>query len=233
MGGRGGSGGSKGGAGEVSRLHDVDGKSYIDLKGNPLKYADTFDGLPPSIRQKIDSADRKSYNRDKEHLTLVDKDGKVIGEYDGDEGSVTAPRSVRLNAYADNHNHPRRAGVLGGTFSVIDENGNGDMVNFVKLDNIRARTASAKEGIYYIEKTDNFNGKDFLAHMKQFNNARKTADVAKRDDLRWKRQNGQISKKKYESEVKKLVNNSLVSLHNEYLKNQKKYGYRYGLERRK
>ena len=202
-----------------------DGNTTIDLSESPLVYGERDKALTGKAREAIENFENRRYKNKIEFSTFVTEDGSVIEENRGGRGSVGASYLARKTADAMSHNHPRPEGVLGGTFST------GDMSNFVQYKQHTYR-ATAKEGTYSISKGKNFDGKNFLSAFKKAESEITKAAQNEFDSLNSKVRTGALS---YEQAVKKgaIANNKmLVGLHDWFLKNQKKYGYTYTLEKR-
>lgn len=199
----------------------------IDLSSSPLIYGKKDSSLTEKARAVIENFEREKYNASVEHNILVDDDGNIIEQNVGKDGEVSASLNARLTADVYSHNHNRRAGVLGGTFS------DGDMENFIRF-NQRTYRATAKEGTYSISKGKDFDktGKQFVSDFRKYGN--KLFDdtknrVAKLDA---KFSAGKIDYETYIKMHNKLNNRMFVGLHNWLLKKQKKYNYSYTLEQR-
>ena len=209
----------------------VDPKSgeTIDLSGSKLQYTDGPRSLGADKMENIKKLANQIRGKDKENLTIFDNNGKAIYNKEGEADRVSAPQSVRQQGSYDIHNHARREGFLGGTFSVSDNKGQGDMANFVKNNNTQAKFVSAKEGTYYIEKTRDFRANSFYEHMKsaeaRIENKRQSSIKA----LEKQYARHRINYDTYIERHRQIQNKSFVDMHNEFLKNQKKYGYNYGL----
>lgn len=175
--------------------------------------------------------DKAKQIRDKlnEHLVAFDKDGKVVGEREGGLNSVGTTKKMREQTVSDLHNHSRGEGIIGGTFSVKESEKKGDILDFVNNKNLKTSFASTKEGLYYISKKESFKGKQFLSHMQSFEDKTITKMNSSLQSLKERSLSGKISHEGYMTQYRQIMNRALVDMHNEYLKNQKKYGYSYGL----
>lgn len=212
-----------------SSVSDTKSDRNIDLTESPLSYTSGLGNFDGDKMNGVKNIADKIRGKNNENLTLFDSSGNIIYEKEGEAGRVGAPTSIQSQANYDIHNHPRGAGMLGGTFSVVDDKGGGDIQGFVKHNNLQTSFASTKEGIYFISKTDGFKGSQFLMHMK---NAETKIMNGMNKDLKrlGDRYNaGRISYDNYKAEFRRINNKALVSMHNEYLKGQKRYGYIYGL----
>lgn len=201
----------------------------IDLQDSKLSYTSPPQTVDSSHLKNVMQIAKDIQNETKEHLTVFDKNGKVIYEKQGDMNSVSAPKDVMKQASSDLHNHGRGEGVIGGTFSAVESNGKGDIQSLVNNSNLNTSYASTKEGVYYISKTGDFKGKQLLRHMKSVEN--KTMEKMNADLKTLSDRNiaGKISHDIYMAQYNRIVNKALVKMHNEYLKGQEKYGYIYGL----
>ena len=140
---------------------------------------------------------------------------------------MTTPSWIINQSEVFSHIHPRREGVLGGTFSP------GDIEGLGKTREPYFR-AAAKEGTYTIARKPNLDADGLLkAYTKIHNDShRKAEQRGNRAYDEYKR--GQRTYESYASEVAKANNAMLVEQHN-WLRNpqnQKTYGYAYTLERR-
>lgn len=209
----------------------VDPKSgrTIDLSESQLQYTDGPKSIGSERMDTIKSLANKIRGNEKENLTIFDSSGKSIYNKEGEVDRVSAPQSVRQQGSYDIHNHARREGFLGGTFSVRDEKGQGDITNFVNNSNTQAKFISAKEGIYYIEKTGDFKATGFYEHMKSAESSIEKRRQSSIKSLEKQYNSKKISYETYLEKHRQIQNKSFVDMHNEFLKNQKKYGYNYGL----
>lgn len=213
----------------VNSISDNKSNKSIDLSDSPLSYTKPPSTLSKEHLKNIKAQADKIKNESKEHLTVYDKNGKVIYENKGGLNSVSATKDVMKQADTDIHNHGRGSGIIGGTFSVTDKDGKGDVQSLVNNKNLRTSFASTKEGIYYISKTEGFKGSEFIKHMKSVED--RTMRKMNNDLKKLSDQNatGKISHKNYIAQYNKTINKALIEMHNEYLKGQKTYGYVYGL----
>lgn len=201
----------------------------IDLSGSRLQYTSGPESMGDDNLNRVKTLAKDIRDKTNENLTVFDRNNKVIYNKEGTINNVSAPSEVMQQAKYDMHNHTRGTGLLGGTFSVVDSEGKGDMQSFVKHDNLETSFASAKEGIYYISKGSDFKGKRFLNHMRSTESKIMKKMNSDLKQLESKRDTGRISYDTYLNQFRKIQNNALSKLHNEYLKGQKKYGYTYGL----
>lgn len=214
-------------------VEDTKHGSTIDLSGSPLSYTKDQAGLDKKQMKTIKSIADRIKNNSKETLAVFDKDGNKIFEKEGTVDNVSAPKSVMQQAEYDIHNHARGSGMVGGTFSVSDEKGKGDIQSLVNNTNLKTSFASTKEGTYYISKNNDFKGKQFLSHMKSVESRIKENMSQKLKELDNLREKGKIRHEVYMHQYRKIHNKSMVDLHNEYLKNQSRFGYSYGLIKQK
>lgn len=213
----------------VNSITDPKSGNKIDLSESRLQYTDGPQSIGSDRLDTIKSVAKQIKNKDRENLTIFDNTGKAIYNKEGEVDRVSAPQSVRQQGSYDIHNHARRDGFLGGTFSVSDDRGQGDMSNFVKNSNTQAKFVSAKEGTYYIEKTGSFRADSFYKHMKSAETRIEGKRQTSLKNLESQYSRGKISYSTYIEKHRQIQNKSLVDMHNEFLKNQKKYGYNYGL----
>ena len=213
----------------VSSITDPQSGSKIDLSESRLQYTDGPQSIGSDRLDTIKSVAKQIRGKDKENLTIFDNNGKDIYNKEGEVDRVSAPQSIRQQGSYDIHNHARRDGFLGGTFSVSDDKGQGDMSNFVKNKNTQAKFVSAKEGTYYIEKTSNFRADSFYKHMKSAESRIEGKRQSSLKSLENQYSRDKISYNTYLEKHRQIQNKSLVDMHNEFLKNQKKFGYNYGL----
>ncbi len=214
-------------------VKDNKSKSSIDLSDSPLSYTSPLQKMNSEHLENIKNKAKEIMNKTKENLAVYDKNGNKIYEKEGEINKVGAPSSVMQQADHDIHNHGRGAGILGGTFSVVDSKGGGDIQGLVKYDNLKTSFASTKEGVYFISKTDDFKGTRFLTHMKSVETKIMGEMSKKMKELDNMRKSGKITYDQYKARYRRINNNALVSMHNEYLKNQSRYGYVYGLFKQK
>ena len=179
-------------------------------------------------RKGLDAWENKRYGNKIEFAISIDADGRPLqGEVRGGSHSVRTPRWWGDSTTAIlTHNHPRENGGLGGTFS--DE----DIYNFIRGNN-KGKRATAKEGTYWISRMQLFNGAGLRTYVK--NTWQKNQDQLKavRKQLNQDAADNKISKAEYDKKWQKSFNNYLIGLHNDLIAGQEKYGYTYGLEKRK
>lgn len=213
----------------VSSVSDSNNNTKINLSGSPLSYTGEKTVLDKDQIKTIKKIANEIKNKTKENLTAFDSNGKIIYNKEGTGLEVSTPSNIARQERYDIHNHTRGDGVLGGTFSVVDSDGNGDMVGFTKYDNKQAAFASAKEGVYYISKREGFKSKEFLNHMRNFESKAEKQMGSALNDLKSQYDRGNMTYKTYKARYNRIKNKYLVDMHNEYLKNQGRYGYDYGL----
>lgn len=198
-----------------------------DLKDSPLEYGADV-GLTDEARKEVDAFSKKRQTAKVEYGVLLTDDGTQLINKRGGSGSVALPTYLYNQADVMMHNHPRanEPGYLGGTFSA----GRTSDINTFASTNVHTMFATAAEGNYYIHKEQGFDGAGLgryawaeLTKAKQAHNAR-VAALAQQTPMDY---NDYIQKRR------DSWNRMLVDLHNAYLAGQKKYGYTYGLERRK
>jgi len=220
-------------ASNVSRVSDSvsDNKAgaKIDLSDSPLSYTKENTGLSKSQIKTVKQIAEKIKGKTKEDLTAFDKNGKIIYNKEGTGLEVSTPAHIARQESYDIHNHTRGEGVLGGTFSVVDSDGGGDMVGFTKYSNKQAAFVSTKEGVYYISKGENFKPTEFMSHMRSFETNAKSRMKESTAALRAQYGKGNMNYSTYKARYNKIKNRYLVEMHNEYLRNQGRYGYNYGL----
>lgn len=224
MGSRGSNSGGSRGKIKVTGLTDFDG-SNIDLSAYPLQYGGNDAAVSGNVRKVVEEQETKRLKAKVEYLKAFDADGNMVDvERRGGSGSVRMTYN-QVNANTITHNHPREAGVLGGTFSQADIN------NFA---NYRSKTmrASAKEGTYSISKGKNFDAEGTKAHVRSViakaEANHKARGVQTLKDYREKK----ITWDQYLTARNDSFNRQLVEMHNGYAEGAKKYGYTYTLERR-
>jgi len=215
MGGRGASSAISG-SNKVTSLVGRDG-NIIDLSESPLQYGKQAQSLTAGEKLKVLPFEKEHLNANVEHALLVDKAGNVVYTNTGTDGGVRISKSALEKADVLTHNHPRSGrdnlDVLGGTFS------NGDLKAFVG-NNISTMRAAAHEGTYIITKGKNFDGRGLNNYINKAEGKYFSAYWQKARNLKTKEQD-------------KEFNKYLVTMHNEFIKNQKKYGYTYSLEKRR
>ena len=216
-----------------------DGKE-IDLSRSPLRYSDDDKTVQGKVRSTIEKFEKLRATNKIEFARTVDANGDIIEDNRGGRGSVKT--SVRALNQADTftHNHPRSAGVIGGTFSVADIN------NFANYG-VRVYRAAASEGTYSISKGKKFDSAGLKNYYKQVSEAaangakaRNASAKAEYDKVKNSYNAGKATYQQYESawskynsDITRSNNKMLVDLHNGLISGQKKYGYTYTLERRK
>lgn len=200
--------------------------SKIEYEGT-LQYGGKDAGLSEAQRASVENWENKRYTNKIEFSIGFDKDGNALGpEAKGGKGSVRTPSLYHnVEGGAFTHNHPREAGLLGGTFS------QGDLRNFANGKTPNSR-ATAKEGTYSISKTKNFNREGFLSYVQQAQRDFDSETNTKGKALREKIKSGKVSYENIRQESAKVFNTALVNLHNKYLAGQKQFGYTYTLEKR-
>lgn len=201
-------------------------KETIDLTGSPLVYGKDDAGLQGAARTAIEAFEQKRKGAKIEFSTFVMDDGTVIENNRGGKGSVGASLYARNKADVMSHNHPRREGIIGGTFS------DADLSNFGKFNQHTIR-ATAKEGTYSMTKGKNFHGRSLVKDYKIQTALFEAAAGAEVNKLNNDVKTGKISYKKYLAEMNAVNNKMLIQGHNFLLANQKKYDYTYQLERSK
>jgi len=227
-GGRGGQGG--GGNLTIATSATDQGGNTIDLTGFPLKYGEKDSAVSGAARQNIDKWEAQRVKNRIEYSYMTDPNGDPVGEVKGGKTSVSTPVWMKNKAKVFTHIHPRdknSQGYLGGTFSEQD------LTNWsTRAPNIETYRAAAAEGTYSISKGSNFdangfssfaNGEfkkpytDYATYMKGLNN-----DLHK----------GNVSWTDYSKMARDAFNKCMVEKHDMLIANQKKYGYKYTLERR-
>lgn len=212
-----------------SSVNDNKSGSKIDLSDSPLSYTTEKTGLDKRQMSTIKKIANEIKDKTRENLTAFDKNGKAIYNAEGTGTEVSTPAHISRQEAYDIHNHTRGEGVLGGTFSVVDSDGGGDMVGFTNYSNKKAAFASAKEGIYYISKREGFKAKEFMSHMREFETKAERQMKSSLDKLEARYNRTNMTHKVYKKNYNRIKNKFLVEIHNEYLKNQGRYGYDYGL----
>ena len=210
-------------------LTDPKSSNQIDLNNSPLAYTKSPSEVSSGQLSTVKDKAKQIRDKSNEHLVAFDKDGKVVGESEGGLNSVGTTKKMREQTVSDLHNHSRGEGIIGGTFSVKESEKKGDILDFVNNKNLKTSFASTKEGLYYISKKESFKGKQFLSHMQSFEDKTMTKMNSDLQSLKERSLSGKISHERYMTQYRQTMNKALVDMHNEYLKNQKKYGYSYGL----
>ena len=207
------------------------GNTTIDLTGIPLVYGDKDAGVTGKARTVVEAWEDKRGKNKIEYNISVDQDGNIVGdEVKGGRNSVRVPLYALGADMIHTHIHPRAGeneqGVLGGTFST------GDLFNFANYD-VATYRAKAKEGTYSITKTKDFNkNQGFKAYVKDIHDKHDNILSETMKNARSKLKNKTDTYEQYSKEFDKAFNTFLVSMHNDLLEGQKKYGYTYTLERR-
>ena len=228
-----GRGSSKTGGGGVALSAVSQGGTVIDLTEMPLVYGKKDTAMNKAQRATIEAFEAKRVVRQTEYAMLVDAQGNSTipysaGDIKGTSSHVNINSQFWNNAEVLSHNHPRKAAdaVLGGTFS------DADLTQFSSHKNCKTIRAAAAEGTYSMSKTANFNKAGFDSYVtnssKQHYGTYKRAAGKLGSDYKA----GKISYGTYSQGNDKAFNQMLVSLHNDLLAGQKKYGYTYTLEKR-
>ena len=201
------------------------GNDTIDLSETPLVYGGNDPYVTGKARDAIETWEDKRVKNKIEYNITVDQDGDMIGrERRGGKGSVRISALDLQNGAIHSHIHPREEGILGGTFS------DGDMYNFANYG-VTTYRARAKEGAYSISKTQNFDRQGFKSYIKDINAKYDRETAAKVKDLNEKfRTDRDYHYSDYSKDFNRIVNGGLVTLHNDMIAGQKKYGYSYTLE---
>lgn len=197
----------------------------IEFSGT-LKYYGNDENISGAARKKLEAFEGKRISAKNEYGMVFDSDGTPLTkEVRGKKGSVLIPFGPRdLHGAITTHTHPRGKGALGGTFSF------GDMRNFANFNEKTSR-ARAKEGTYSISKTKNFDKKGFLSYTREANDkVRKNIDTAYKNITKSVR-SGKISSSEGQRQYLKAANTEFIKLHEAYKKGEKKYGYKYTLEK--
>lgn len=214
----------------VTSITDDDGSTLeLDM---PLNYGDNDSALDNVMRQRVEEYEEKRRKAKIEFSQAYDQNAlRVMTERRGGKHSVRSPWRM-LDAYLFTHNHPREAGVLGGTFSVGDPINGGDLYNFsTRLQN--TLRASAKEGTYSISKLPNFNGRDALAYWRRIEADSRARLSAERDTIRSDYKAKVITYEQATKSMDRAFNRHLIRLHDGFAAGANQYGYFYTLERRK
>ena len=191
--------------------------------------------LTDDARDTLEKFEDRYWAAATEHNQEVRADGSVVAEqHKGRKGSVSIPVYVLMQSDAGTHNHPRREGVLGGTFSGNDID--------IFCDFEQTARATAKEGTYSISKLPNFDEQGFRKYYSEtykrlHSDYEQAVAAVTRDyyDTLWKAKGSSAEKAAdaaYERGRDREFNRFLVNLHNAYLDGQSRYGYYYTLERR-
>lgn len=210
--GRGSSG--KGDGGEITAIRARNGDT-IDITYAPLKTVSAVKGFDnATMRNSLTSWEDKRRNNKIEYAIHVDEMGNQVGgENRGGRNGVRHSFYQYNHGTAISHIHPREdgSGTIGGTFSAGD-------VNFLNGYHGYVIRAVAAEGTYTLVKGNGYKGSALLDDYKKAIHAAEQANIARM-------RNGMNSAESF--------NRQLVEMHDWLLANQKKYGYTYGLERRK
>lgn len=233
FGGRGSSsGGGSGGAGSERFIADSDGTN-IDLGSAKLKYGGDDKAVTGAQRAAVEAQEKKRVTAQVEYCQGFDANGTAVDkEHRGGKGSVR-PSWAQVNAETFTHNHPRQAGVLGGSFSVGDARSGGDIYGFTHGEKMRTMRASAKEGTYSITKGKNFNALGTYNHCVGIQKTARASYNTRNSNLAASFKAGKITWDMYNKGVNQSFNQYLVEMHNGFAAGAKKYGYTYTLERRK
>lgn len=215
-------GGSQGAAVNTLTIGD----DTIEFDGK-LEYG-AKQSMTSDQRSAIDTWESKRFGNKIEFGISIDSDGRPLqGEVRGGKHSVYSPHWWRDSYTAIfTHNHPREKGGLGGTFS------SQDLYNWINSNNPGKR-ATAKEGTYWISRTNSFNASGFKAYVNQTWQKNRGQLKAYRKQLDQDASSGKIGSTEYNRKYDKSFNNFLIGLHNDLTAGQKQYGYTYGLEKRK
>ena len=192
---------------------------------SPLVYGKR-DKLPiPSGNLDAWEKANKNANRNEQVLVLAN-DGSAIFTTSGGKNSAGIPASVMYKATVLTHTHPRGSMTrqIGGTFSTKD------METFNKIRNLKTIRAVAAEGTYSMTKSANFNPHKFRLMVRDINNSYKVMQ-AKCAAFGVDLMTGKIDQHTYYKSTEKVFNAWLVDSHNALLKNRRKCGYSYSLER--
>ena len=221
---KGASGGRRGGVAK-GELTLPDG-TKIEFDGE-LRYGGKDAAVPDAVREKLDAWETNRYKNKIEYAMAWNEDGEELGkESRGGNGSVKSPYSYHSTPNSIfSHNHPRGEGMLGGTFS------DDDLRNFANGNNKTMR-ATAKEGTYSISRGKNFDADGFKQHVSKSHNDFVKAGRTSKDKIQSDYNDGKITYEQATLKLAKDFNSRLVSLHQSYLDGQKKYGYKYTLEKR-
>lgn len=222
-------GGSGNSLTSVTSVTTQDG-SVLDLSSMPLKYGGHDDALSGTARSLVEAFEQKRLKYKSEAAILVDADGKQLGtEFKGNKNGVKVPFYTFNTATVMTHNHPRgkgEEGILGGTFSDADLN------TFAGQTNLKTMRASAAEGAYSISKGKDFDAKGFQNFIKDSNVARYKQYKSQANGLGMEYRMGKIDYDTYRQKNNQAFNKMLIDSHNDLIEGQKKYGYKYTLEKR-
>ena len=201
------------------------GNDTIDLSDSPLIYGGNDPYVTGKARTAIEEWEDKRIKNKIEYNITVDQDGDIIGkENRGGKGTVRVPLMDLQSGGVHSHIHPRGEGLLGGTFSEKD------MLIFAD-NNVSTYRAKAKEGAYSISKAKGFDKQGFKSYMNDINSKFDKDLKSKINAINNKIQTDKsYSYEQYCKEFNKIANGCLVTLHNDMIAGQKKYGYSYTLE---
>lgn len=206
-------------------------QNSIDINGENCEYEGKLiqTGNDPMLgatrRPTIEAWEAKRADQKVEYANAVGHTGQEYGEVRGRKGSVKTPIYYHTNpGTVFTHIHPRDKGILGGTFST------GDIQNFINGNNDTVR-AVAKEGTYSISRTASIDPK-LSQDYKTFVNGEEKKIRAQIRQIQNDYNSLKITYKQAVEEANKANNTKLVSFHNWLYNNQKKYGYKYYLEKR-
>lgn len=222
---------------KTTTVNDVNGK-VIELP-ILLVYSNLNTIVPQSI---IDFEAKRQFSKVEFGILVNNK--KIVEEHKGCKGFVNMTVDAYKRSTVFSHIHPRKVGMIGGTFST------GDLEIFVEFKKLSTYRAAAKEGVYSITKLDNFDPSVVEAYKKYDDKLGKKieADInaakAELDKLKsflkvqlnrgimTQEMSNRIyenARNEYYAKCDSINNIYLVSSHNWLLKNQKKFGYTYGL----
>ena len=203
---------------------DDDGSS-IDLGGMRLRYGKKDPAITGVARKNVETIEGSWRDAQVENNQTFNADGTLA--YKGRTGEQTRVRVSQTEADSPiyTHNHPREAGVLGGTFSV------GDIDVWTNSKNITHR-AVAKEGVYSITKGKNFDADG--ARLYCHSVVRKATERMEKKSIEayGRYAGGLISYDDYVRIAHEITNVYLIEIHDGYSRGARKYGYTYTLERR-
>ena len=209
------------------------------MTGIPLVYGKNDAAVMGAARVAVEAQEKKRITAKIEYCNGYRNDGTAVApETKGGSGSVS-PTYTQISAPIYTHNHPREAGILGGTFSIGSVHFSrgqkyvtGDLAVFTETRN-RTMRASAKEGTYSITKGPNFDGAGALKYMRKIEAKADKAHFDRGTALTDRLRRGEITREQYKAEYARSFNTMLVELHNGFMAGASQYGYTYTLERRK